>query len=189
MLSQLPFWQTAYLFVLGLSFYYFVLAGARTFEVNVGDETPSGIAQFSFLITGTIGTLVFNFGHSLPLANALAGAVLLLASLALYEWARHVIRNRRFHLAWTGDVPDAVCEEGPYRFVRHPLYLSYILAFVAVVAAYPGLASAAILIFNGALFTHAAITDERSLGRSDLAAAYADYKARTGMFVPRLGAR
>jgi protein-S-isoprenylcysteine O-methyltransferase Ste14 len=186
-LSQLPFWPTAYLFVLGLSFYYFVLAGARTFEVNPGDETSSAIAQFSFLITGTIGTLVPNFGKPLPLGNAIAGALLLLAALSLYEWARHAIMDRRFHLAWTGDVPDTICDVGPYRHIRHPLYVSYILAFVAVAAAHPGPVSIAILIFNAGLFVHAAVTDERSLALSDVAAAYAEYKARTGMFVPRLG--
>ncbi len=188
MLADLPPWSTAYLFVLGLSFYYFTLAGARTFEVNPGDETPSGIAQFSFLVTGTIGTLFLNVGKPLPLSNALVSATLLLAALALYEWARDVIRGRGFHLAWTGDVPDALCDEGPYRLVRHPLYSSYILTFLAVAVAYPGPISLTILVCNLGLFVQAAITDERSLARSDLASEYAAYKARTGMFLPRLNA-
>jgi protein-S-isoprenylcysteine O-methyltransferase Ste14 len=47
----------------------------------------------------------------------------------------------------------------------------------------------AILAANVALFTHAAISDERSLDRSELSDAYARYKASTGMFLPRFWAR
>jgi len=187
--ATLPLWPTAYLFVLGLSFYYFVLAGARTFEVNPGDETPSGIAQFSFLITGTLGTLFLNFRNPLPFGNAIASAALLLAALSIYEWARRTVRDRRFHLAWTGDVPEAVCDQGPYRHIRHPFYSSYILAFVAVAVAYPGPISLAILLLNVVLFVHAAVTDERDLANSELAPDYAAYRTRTGMFLPRFGVR
>jgi protein-S-isoprenylcysteine O-methyltransferase Ste14 len=186
---ELPLWPTAYVFVLALTFYYFVLAGGRTFEVNPGDETSSFVAQFSFLVTGALATFFLGFRQPLPTWNAIASSTLLLASILLYEWARHVISDRRFHMAWTGDVPDTVCTEGPYRYSRHPLYGSYILAFAALLAAFPSLVTMAILAANVALFTHAAISDERSLDRSELSDAYARYKASTGMFLPRFWAR
>jgi protein-S-isoprenylcysteine O-methyltransferase Ste14 len=185
---HLSLWPTAYVFVLALSFYYFILAGGRTFEVNPGDEMSSAVAQFSFLFTGTLATFVLALGRPLPLWNAVASIVLLIASLLLYEWARHVITHRRFHLAWTGDVPEEVCSDGPYRYVRHPLYASYILAFGAVSAAFPTLATLAILAGNVALFLHAAVMDERSLAQSELAPDYALYKGVTGMFLPHLRA-
>jgi len=182
----LPLWPTVYVFVLALTFYYFVLAGGRTFEVNPGDETPSFVAQFSFLFTGTLATFVLGLHKPLPQYNAIASGTLLLASLLLYEWARHSIADRRFHLAWTGDVPEEVCAEGPYRFVRHPLYLSYILAFAALLSAFPSVMTLVIMVSNAVLFTHAAISDERSLSRSALSEHYSRYKASTGMFLPRL---
>ena len=49
-----PLWPTVFVFPLGLCFYYFILAGARTFEVSPDDDLGSGIAQFSFLVTGTL---------------------------------------------------------------------------------------------------------------------------------------
>jgi protein-S-isoprenylcysteine O-methyltransferase Ste14 len=43
-----------------------------------------------------------------------------------------------------------------------------------------------IFIFNVALFTHAVFREERNLMSSALADAYAEYKERTGMFIPRV---
>jgi protein-S-isoprenylcysteine O-methyltransferase Ste14 len=181
-----PLWPTAFLIVLALSFYYFILAGARTFEISPSDDLASGVAQFSFLVTGTIGTMFLGYRAAVPLGNAIGSAALLAGSLALYEWARHTIRERRFHIAWSGDVPEELCEAGPYAHVRHPLYASYILAFAAMLVALPKLATLAIFLLNVGLFVHAARHDERSIAESDLSEEYARYKRRAGMFLPRL---
>jgi len=186
----LPLWPTAFILPLALCFYYFLLAGGRTFEFDEGDEGPAMLAQFSFAATGMGGTLVLGLGGgSVPPWHALGGGVLMACAIALYEWARHTIWNRGFHIAWTGEVPDALCEKGPYRFIRHPLYTSYGLAFAAQLVALPSLWTIAIFLFNAGLYTHAAFDDERSLARSALAGDYAGYKRRTGMFLPRLSAR
>ena len=79
----LHLWPTGYLFLLGLSFYYFILAGARTFEMNPGDELASGVAQFSFLITGTLGTLYLGYGRPISLWNGIGSAVLLCMAMLL----------------------------------------------------------------------------------------------------------
>jgi protein-S-isoprenylcysteine O-methyltransferase Ste14 len=170
---------------LGLCFYYFILAGARTFEVNADDDLGSGVAQASFL-SGTLGTLLAGYRADVSPWHAISGAALMIGALLLYEWARRTIMSRRFHIAWSGDVPEAVCEAGPYRYIRHPLYASYVLAFAAMLAAVPSPWTLAILVGNAGLFVHAARDDERSIAASDLAADYARYKQRAGMFFPRL---
>jgi protein-S-isoprenylcysteine O-methyltransferase Ste14 len=181
----LPLWPTLFVLPLGVCFYYFVLAGGRTFEIDPDDDLGSGIAQASFL-SGTLATLFLGYRASVSPWNAAAGAALMIGALSLYEWARHTIRGRRFHIAWNGDVPDEVCESGPYAYVRHPIYAGYILAFTAMLAALPSPWTLAIFLLNAALFVHAAFDDERSMAASDLSADYARYKLRTGMFFPRL---
>jgi protein-S-isoprenylcysteine O-methyltransferase Ste14 len=184
----LPLWPTIFVFPLALCFYYFLLAGGRTFEFDEGDEGSAALAQVSFAATGMGGTLVLGLGGgSVPPWNAVAGGVLMAGAIVLYEWGRHTIWNRGFHIAWTGEAPDALCEDGPYRFIRHPLYTSYIVAFAAQLAALPSLWTVAIFLFNAGLYIHAAFDDERSLAKSALAAAYTEYKPRTGMFLPRPG--
>ena len=172
-----------------LVFSYFLVGGANTFERDDSDVKGAGLGQFSLLVTGAIGAALLSFRQPLHLWNGIAATALLLGSLALYEWARRTIRDRCFHIAFSGELPDAVCASGPYAFVRHPVYLSYMLAFLAMPVAFPMIATATIFLFNVALYVHAARDDERSLAASELGEAYADYRQRTGMFVPRwLGA-
>jgi protein-S-isoprenylcysteine O-methyltransferase Ste14 len=169
-----------------LAFTHFLYGGARTFKWSDGDELAAGMAQLSFLVTGAIATFALAFDTRIGTWNGLAALTLLLLSVSLYEWARRTIRERGFHIAWSGDVPDSVCDEGPYALIRHPVYLSYMLAFLALAVAMPRWETAAILVFNAALFTHAAMSDERSLAGSPLDEAYARYKRSTGMLFPRL---
>jgi len=182
----LPLWPLAFVFPLGVCFYYFLLAGARTFEIGPDDDFSSGLAQFCFLVTGTLGTIFLGYRSDVSSLQAVAGAALMACSLGLYEWARHTIAGRRFSIAWSIGVPEEVCAAGPYARVRHPIYTSYILAFAAQLVALPSLWTAAIFLFNLAVFVHAARADERTLAASELAAEYARYKRRAGMFIPRL---
>ena len=182
---SVPLWPTIFYLPLALCFYYFLLAGARIFEIRPEDDFSTGIAQFSFFVTGLLGTIALGDKAQVSPANAIAGAVVMAGALLLYEWARRTIAGRRFHIAWSGEVPEEVCEHGPYRYIRHPLYTSYVLAFGAQLAALPSPWSFAIFAFNAGLFLHAAVSDERSLAKSDIAAEYARYKRRTGMMLPR----
>ena len=146
----------------------------------------AGWAQFSLLVTGAIGASLLGFDQHVSPARGGVAALVLLTALCWYEWSRRTIRACHFHIAWSGDVPDSVCDKGPYAFVRHPVYTSYVLAFLAVPIAFPRWETVAIFLFNSALYLHAALDDERSLTRSPLQDAYAAYRKRTGMFLPRL---
>jgi protein-S-isoprenylcysteine O-methyltransferase Ste14 len=169
-----------------LAFTHFLYGGARTFKWGDGDELAGGIAQLAFL-GGPLAAFALAFRTRIGLVNGLAALVLLLASLSLYEWARKTVKDRGFHIAWSGDVPDSLCADGPYRVVRHPFYLSYMLAFVALLVAIPTLPTLGVAVLGGAVFAHAAFSDERSIAASPLGDEYARYKLSTGMLVPRLG--
>lgn len=117
--------------------------------------------------------------------NEVVAVPLLMASVALYEWARHTIWGRRFGLALGDHVPESLCEAGPYRYSRHPIYLSYVLAFLAVLVALPHWVTALSFLANLAVFVVVARSDERVLAGSALATDYAAYRERTGMFIPR----
>ena len=84
----------------------------------------------------------------------------------------------------SGRTPDAVFQGGPYAYIRHPFYLSYMLAFAAAALALPQIPMLVVCAANLALYVYMAISDERTMVDSPLASDYAAYKQRVGMFLP-----
>jgi protein-S-isoprenylcysteine O-methyltransferase Ste14 len=180
--------QLILLFFLGGVFLHFLLAAARTFtRSGLSDERGASYAELSFVFGGTVTVWFLGLYQPIHPANGIIATVVLLASISLYEWARHTIWLRRFHVGWSGFVPEELCDAGPYRFVRHPIYASYLLAFLAAAIALPHLLTGTILAANVLLLVHGARDDERSIAASPLAGKYAAYRKRTGMFWPRFG--
>jgi hypothetical protein len=66
------------------------------------------------------------------------------------------------------------CEQGPYKYVRHPFYMSYMTAFLGMFTAFPGLVTGTRCVLNIMLFIHIAFDDERVLARSRLGRASID---------------
>ncbi len=93
-------------------------------------------------------------------------------------------------MAWVGatHVPETLCDSGPYRYIRHPIYLSYVLAFLAVLVALAALDHDGHFLLNLVVFVDCARRDERGIAGSALAADYAAYRKRTGMFLPKFRA-
>ena len=89
----------------------------------------------------------------------------------------------KLSIGLSGQVPDVICEAGPYRLMRRPFYTSYVLAFVGVIVAVPMKISAIVCAMNVILFVYMAWDDERALAESGLAARYAPYQQRVGMFL------
>lgn len=174
------------LFFLGGIFIHFMQAGARTLHFKAGDAGPgAAIAQGMFTFGGIIPIWFIGLYQAIPLVGGIIAGCILAVCLALYEWARHAIWGRRFGVGFGEHVPDELCEAGPYRYIRHPLYLAYMLAYVAALVALPHWGTATLFVVSVALFVIMARNDERTIGQSPLAAAYAAYRERTGMFFPK----
>jgi protein-S-isoprenylcysteine O-methyltransferase Ste14 len=107
-------------------------------------------------------------------------------SLGLLEWARASIRRRYFSYLFSRDVPQFLHAVGPYAYVRHPFYASYLLAYVATAILMPGAPTLAILAGMFVFYRAAAVTEERKFAASPLASEYDAYKRRTGRFVPKI---
>jgi protein-S-isoprenylcysteine O-methyltransferase Ste14 len=175
------------LLFLGGAFVHFTMAGARVFYSRDLSEEPGAlVGQVTFIFGGTLPVWWLGLFHvPIRLVNGIAAAGLMMAAIALYEWARQTIWSRRFGVGWGDHVPDDLCESGPYRWIRHPIYLAYQLAFLAAFVALPHWITLVLLAANVALFTHAARSDEATIASSALAAAYADYRKRAGPFWPK----
>ena len=119
-----------------------------------------------------------------PLRVAVAGFPFAL-SLGLFLWAARANRARPLRLAFSGQLPEHVQSDGPYRLVRHPFYASYLLAFAGgwIAAGTTWLAPAVLLGLG--TYLAAARREEAAFERSAVRDAYRRYARQVGMFLPR----
>ena len=172
-------------FWMAIPFPYFMTGGANIFTVPKLRDNGATLGQISF-ISGMLCVLFMGLFYGLALPLALCGAILASCSVKLYEWSRRAVVDRHFYIGLAGEVPPAVCEAGPYRYVRHPFYLSYMVAFLGVAVAFPSPIVAGVCLINIGLFVYMAIDDERTLLGSAIAADYQAYRGRVGMLLPRI---
>ncbi len=120
-----------------------------------------------------------------PPGHARAALAMRAGALALFLWAAWTNRARKLGLAFAGALPAHLQTRGPYAWVRHPFYASYLLAFAggAVAAWTPWLLPAAAA--GAVTYWRAAREEERAFAATPLAAAYRAYARRVGMFAPR----
>jgi protein-S-isoprenylcysteine O-methyltransferase Ste14 len=137
-----------------------------------------------------IGGVVWNVDQ--PLARGLLHATfaagwltVLVTTFLINHFDLFGLRQVWLHLRGRPYEPLGFVTPGPYRWVRHPLYVGWFLAFWAT----PTMTGAHLLF---ALMTTAYILVAIQLEERDLAEVhpgYADYKRQVPMLVPRLVAR
>ena len=108
------------------------------------------------------------------------------AAWALFIWAVHETRSKDLALAFDPARPTLLVNSGPFHYIRHPFYSSYLLFWGSAALQL----QSAILSFGiaglAALYVLAAIGEEREFARSSLAGTYQAYMVGRGRFVPKL---
>jgi protein-S-isoprenylcysteine O-methyltransferase Ste14 len=111
----------------------------------------------------------------------LLGWTLFAAAWALWIWAflpRH---------PWAMQPPDEICRAGPYRYIRHPVNLGWLLFVLGWYPLWGGVYSLYLSPLMFAFFVLEAFWEERFLlGVGGNAASFARYRREVGMLMPRL---
>jgi protein-S-isoprenylcysteine O-methyltransferase Ste14 len=180
-----PLMSVAMTLILTTPFMFFWTVGAKVFLVPALADDGATLGQLSFF-SGAFVILWIGLLHGVDVLKGSIGIGISASSIALYLWTRRTIGPGHLYVALGGEVPGAVCESGPYRYLRHPFYLSYLVAFAAMMIAFPSKLSIAVGVLNGILFVYMAFDDERTLTKSPLGSAYAAYRDRVGwlFFLP-----
>ncbi len=115
-----------------------------------------------------------------------AAPILSAAALALFGWAVATTRYTELAVAFTPAQPPVLVTSGPFRYVRHPFYTSYLLFWLATgVATTSGICWIGPAILLGC-YIIAARGEEHLISHGRLGAEYASYASRTGILLPRL---
>jgi protein-S-isoprenylcysteine O-methyltransferase Ste14 len=122
--------------------------------------------------------------NSVTAERGALGALLYLWALGLFWWAIRTNSSARLSAAFSPDLPVHLVEDGPYRYIRHPFYCSYVLAWSAGAIATGRWWLLPTVMVMVVIYLRAATVEEEKFARSSLAAEYQQYRARTALLMP-----
>ena len=121
---------------------------------------------------------------NLALVAICMGVALYMAALTLFWWAVPYARNAALRIAFSPNASHELITTGPYCYVRHPFYASYLLFWVAGVVESKSIWLCSTVLVMAAFYFVAIRQEEKEFLCGPLAAAYSDYRRRTGMLLP-----
>ncbi len=136
------------------------------------------------MIVCQLAAIVLFYRHD-PMRLACA-SVLYGLCIWTYWTAVAAVRGEELSYPFTSSAPAALITRGPFAWVRHPFYTSYLVSWVAgwiACGQWWLLLPMAIMAW---LFARAANVEEEAFLRSDLVDDYRAYQRVTGRFLPRL---
>jgi protein-S-isoprenylcysteine O-methyltransferase Ste14 len=118
----------------------------------------------------------------------IAGMILLVGSIAMMAatMATNRVPLALWHQDGTKNQPRQIVTYGPYRWVRHPFYVSFILLTLGAALVTRDAITAAAFPLALLSLDWTVRNEEQKLLASPLGDEYGAYRARTGRFMPRL---
>jgi len=123
-----------------------------------------------------------------PVAFSLAGIIVVASACLLFVCSLRC-HPRKPGKAFATIAPDTLVKRGPYGVVRHPIYLSYIMAWLGMVLLTGSTLVAILTAWMTVLYTIAARMEEDVIRQSANATRYLSYTRDVGMFLPKLRVR
>jgi len=146
-------------------------------------SVAAGLAVIVTTLAGAVALERMTGRFPFRAAPATVGVVCALTGVVIHGWARRTLGPM-----WSGVVQvraqHVVIDRGPYRVVRHPIYVAGLLMAIGTFLAHPSPATVCLAIGLTAGMFLKAWLEERAL-RTVLGDAYADYAARVPAFLPR----
>lgn len=99
----------------------------------------------------------------------------------------HIGRNRLL-VAGSEQAPLHFIKTGPFRFIRHPFYATYLLSYFGTFVATQNLLLLVLLMLIAHHYYKNASEEEQFFSLTVYAQEYVKYKNKTGMFFPKLKA-
>lgn len=150
-------------------------------------KMPDGTKVISAAVTTT--TLFFLFLIWLRPQSAamqIVGLLIELAAAAMFWWAISASRNARLRYAFDPEGPRGLVTSGPYHYLRHPFYTSYVIFWAGWATATGSIWAIVPVVAFVVIYLTAAKDEERKFANSPMAADYDAYRRRTGLLFPRL---
>jgi len=186
----------AVLFALG---FYGIMAWALRRTQRLAGRTPlaflrygnvemkiSAVAMFVFPAALVVSTRRPDVGWLAPVVDGrffIASAVLLFAAGLALQFAALRVLGKAFRIGIDPEQRDALVREGPYRFLRHPIYAAFIAYYAGAWLLQPNVLFGIVSPVALLRIMYQANREERVL-LERYGAAYAAYARTTSRFIP-----
>lgn len=152
-------------------------------------KMPLGTMVISAVVVATAAIYVtLLWIETQPLLATLVGLLLEGFAIWLFWAAISASRAARLKMAFDLQNPHGLVTTGPYRYLRHPFYTSYLIFWIGWAIATWSLWAVLPLAVITVIYVLAALGEERKFSRTEMAAEYASYRQKTGFFWPKLRA-
>ena len=173
-------------FVTGLiALAYFLVIAAATRQHFTSEKYPVGMYIISFLSLVGISTFMA-FAFLQTINNAAVILALIGIAFAIFFWAAKHSQETRLGLAFADDASSSgIITSGPWQYIRHPFYVSYIIFWAACAWGTANFLS--IVVFAALLFiyVYSAMREEMTLKNGSFGDEYLTYQRKTGFFFPK----
>lgn len=178
--------KTIGILLLVLCLITFARARSRFFDRTAGEDP----GRLVLARTGTIAGILLPINAAYPFYPVIApsyvlGCLIFTISLALFFFSTGAHGDRRPGIAYSVRPPDYLVFRGPYRYIRHPIYTSYMLCWFGAWLIGPTVVAALLVGVIGYLYYRTVIFEERVIEESIYGEEYRRYKTRAGMFLPK----
>lgn len=165
-----------------------VLQYGRSLRTHFKSErVPTGTMVISAVVVATVIVyLALLWVETQPVLAQLVGLAVECVGVWLFWMALRASREARLRMAFDAANPHGLVKTGPYRYLRHPFYTSYLVFWIGWAIATWSPWSLIPLLAITVIYVTAALGEERKFSRTELAEAYEDYRRQTGFFWPRL---
>lgn len=146
---------------------------------------PQRLFQNFSIVLGLVHVLALVILNTAGTLWAGIGIGLYAVALALFLSAIEAARRAKMTCAFVYEPRcDCILKTGPYRVIRHPIYLSYSMAWLAAPVATHSLVLLATAIFMIGCYLTSAAEEERRMAAGPLAGEFRKHLESTRRFVP-----
>jgi protein-S-isoprenylcysteine O-methyltransferase Ste14 len=177
------------LFLVAFIFYLLIVlsllwARLRFFKVNAGTPRLAALI-YDFAVAVQMVLTAYSFINVTDVTKLALGICLLLymLSLVLFWWAIFTAKSLDFAFS---NYVGSIVTTGPFGLVRHPFYVSYILAWTGSTLLFNSPLLWITLIYLITFYTLSARKEEGLILKSTQAEQYQHYQHNVGMFLPRI---
>ncbi len=148
---------------------------------------PNGVRLISTLVIISAAILSFLcFYLEQPTSAQIVGLIFLSFSFVLFWVTIRESSKAKLLAAFDEKLPHGLLKTGPYSYVRHPFYTSYLIQWVGWGIAAWTIWAIVPILFMTVTYWVAARDEENKFSKTEMADDYKQYISSTGRFFPKI---